>query len=272
MNRKLSSTMKKKCSAFLFVCLLLPNQIVAFSPVARGVRYDPQLNVIPQVVASLLAGSVSGAIGIGVAYPLDTLKTKTQVMGEGGSRNMFDIMKYVYDKEGIQGFFGGVRTMMIGQAMVKAVAFCANDSALAFLENQSSGMDELTMFVIAACFSGFLASFITAPAERIKIIMQASGKELYENDWDCFTSILRTEGVGGLFSRGLGTTLLRDTPSYGIYFAVYHILMSSNLAHLLGNVVAPISFGAFSGSLSWLPVYPIDVVKVSEIVCGKASV
>ena len=37
------------------------------------------LSVIGSGAASLLAGSVGGAIGEGVAYPLDTLKTKSQV-------------------------------------------------------------------------------------------------------------------------------------------------------------------------------------------------
>jgi solute carrier family 25 carnitine/acylcarnitine transporter 20/29 len=183
----------------------------------------------------------------------------------GPTPNMFETMNYIYENDGVQGFFGGVRAMMVGQAFIKAVAFCVNDSAVTYLEKtQGRHVDELTIFIAAACFSGFVTSFVTAPAERIKIIMQANGKDLYENDWDCFTTVLRNEGVGGLFSRGLGTTLLRDTPSYGLYFAVYHVLMSqTQIVHMLGDVLAPISFGAFSGCLSWIPIYPIDVVKVS---------
>lgn len=267
-------------------CLLLVNQVGAFSRnsishfAARQRTLSQQpLGVMPQVAASLLSGSVSGAIGIGIAYPLDTLKTKSQLMdgtredagGEDSKLarratrpNMFEIMDRIYQDEGIQGFFGGVRAMMIGQAFIKAVAFCANDSALAVLQHDlPPGVNELTLYATAACFSGFVTSFVTAPAERIKIIMQANGKDLYENDWDCVTSIIRNEGMGGLFSRGLGTTLLRDTPSYGLYFVVYHVLMNTPLAHQLGDFVAPLSFGAFSGCLSWIPIYPIDVVKVS---------
>jgi hypothetical protein len=60
-------------------------------------------------VASILAGSVAGAIGVGVAFPLDTLKTKAQVIG-GGS--MLQTIAKVYRQEGIAGFFGGVKGMM----------------------------------------------------------------------------------------------------------------------------------------------------------------
>lgn len=277
--RQKSVWMKSSPLVVAAVCLLLlPSHVFAFSRVtALGARKSvetasQELNVVPQVAASLLAGSVSGAIGIGVAYPLDTLKTRTQIMADETKKagnvnaptpNMFETINYIYENDGVEGFFGGVRAMMVGQAIIKAIAFCVNDSAVSFLEQtQGREVNELSIFITAACFSGFVTSFVTAPAERIKIIMQANGKELYENDWDCFTTVLRNEGVVGLFSRGLGTTLLRDTPSYGLYFAVYHILMSqTNMVHMLGGILAPVSFGAFSGCLSWIPIYPIDVVK-----------
>ena len=35
-------------------------------------------NLLPAAVASLVSGSVAGAIGVGIAFPLDTLKTKVR--------------------------------------------------------------------------------------------------------------------------------------------------------------------------------------------------
>lgn len=57
-------------------------------------------------VTSILAGSVAGAVGVGVAYPFDTLKTKSQLQQ---ASNMFQTVAAVYQQEGIAGFFGGVR-------------------------------------------------------------------------------------------------------------------------------------------------------------------
>merc|ERR1711982_140190 len=37
-------------------------------------------NLLPPAVASVLAGSIAGAVGVGVAFPLDKLKTKSQVL------------------------------------------------------------------------------------------------------------------------------------------------------------------------------------------------
>jgi len=110
-----------------------------------GQRMELFMAGLSPTVASLLAGSVAGAIGVGVAFPLDTLKTRSQVMGqpqaneaatETGNSNsnnigMFELIQLIYAAEGIKGFFGGVRGMMIGQAFIKAVAFGTNGWMLA---------------------------------------------------------------------------------------------------------------------------------------------
>eukprot|EP00580_Thalassiosira_gravida_P016601 CAMPEP_0201663640 /NCGR_PEP_ID=MMETSP0494-20130426/5370_1 /ASSEMBLY_ACC=CAM_ASM_000839 /TAXON_ID=420259 /ORGANISM="Thalassiosira gravida, Strain GMp14c1" /LENGTH=240 /DNA_ID=CAMNT_0048142271 /DNA_START=82 /DNA_END=801 /DNA_ORIENTATION=- len=148
------------------------------------------LSVIGTGVASILAGSVGGAIGVGVAYPLDTLKTKSQVYGqqraaerkarknqssvttttttttapkmmenstaaaalppglvcnaddvcipiESAEDDLISLVKLILEVEGVAGFFGGVKAMMIGQALIKSVAFSANELALGVLKDSN---------------------------------------------------------------------------------------------------------------------------------------
>ena len=198
------------------------------------------LSVIGTGTASLLAGSLGGAIGVGVAYPLDTLKTKAQVYGQQSSQarkeqqllqkqqqqqqiqevnamsnstaatmiplgppgtvstrdgtnydiespedDLISLVKLILDVEGIAGFFGGVKAMMIGQALIKSVAFSANQLALGVLNDPSrlggvevleqaatasSSSDEGASFVtliMAASFAGFITSFLVAPVGKI---------------------------------------------------------------------------------------------------------
>ena len=40
-----------------------------------------QVVLLDPATASILAGFIAGAAGVGVAFPLDTLKTKSQVLG-----------------------------------------------------------------------------------------------------------------------------------------------------------------------------------------------
>jgi len=293
-------------------------------------KSSTSLSMIGAGAASLLAGSVGGAIGVGVAYPLDTLKTKSQVFsqqrqkvlsdnhqqtilqnqlllqqrllesGQNGTitlpppgtvhshsgntypiespeDDLISLVKLILELEGIAGFFGGVKAMMIGQALIKSVAFSANDFALRALNDMGgvgaltgagdlsggeggAGASSFATLLLAAAFSGFVTSFLVAPVERVKVMMQAQQNSLYANELECVRAVLQNEGWTGLFSRGLGPTLVREVPSYGIYFVVYGVLMQTAVAENLGSV-APLIFGAISGCACWIPVYPVDVVK-----------
>lgn len=86
-------------------------------------------------------------------------------------------------------------------------------------------------------------------AERVKVMMQAQQNSLYANELECVRAVLQNEGWTGLFSRGLGPTLAREVPSYGIYFVVYGVLMQTAVAENLGSV-APLIFGAIRCVLS----------------------
>jgi hypothetical protein len=205
---------------FLFLAL----QATKWLPLASA--------LCPPGIASVAAGSIAGAIGVGVAFPLDTLKTKSQVFSQmqrdntrsaksslatgadsaviipeasGRNLDMFQVISLVWNTEGIAGFFGGVKGMMIGQAVIKAIAFSANANALAVLGTYSD-LPNIVTLLAAACFAGFITSFVVAPVERIKVMMQASSG-IYENEIDCFKAILRTEGWRGFMGRGLGAHL-----------------------------------------------------------------
>lgn len=292
----------------IFLLGLLLNSVVAFSPVVTkqqssplSFATQPTKNALPlhirggsgsttkqylvnPALASVMAGSLAGAIGVGVAFPLDTLKTKSQVLGqqkqprdpqlldntlvanEDGSvtleqpkQGLIPLVKLILQTEGVAGFFGGVRAMMIGQALIKAVAFSANTTALQAL--QPYALASVVSLILAACFAGFVTSFLVAPVERVKVMMQANSSQ-YRNELECLKAVVATEGWEGLLGRGLGPTLAREVPSYGIYFVVYGLLMQTAVATWLG-AAAPLLFGALAGCASWIPVYPVDVVKVS---------
>lgn len=212
---------------------------------------------LSHTAASMLAGSFAGAIGVGVSFPLDTLKTKSQVLGQASNLGMIELSRKIFKEEGLHGFFGGVRGMMIGQAVIKSAAFTSNQFAL-----ESLNTVHIPMFyslLLSAAFAGFVTSFIVAPVERVKIMMQAAPNQ-YVNEFECMKAIFKIEGIGGFLGRGLNATIVREVPSYCIYFALYGMLMKTPSFVWLGNL-APLVAGALSGMGSWLPVYPVDVVK-----------
>jgi len=94
-------------------------------------------------------------------------------------------------------------------------------------------------------------------------MLQAQSAGKYANELECMQAIVQREGWYGLMTRGLGATLTREVPSYGLYFLVYGMMMQSTLAQLIpGPLVAPLIFGALSGMASWLPVYPGELSRL----------
>jgi len=78
----------------------------------------------------------------------------------------------------------------------------------------------------------------------------------------CLRQILEEDGLRGLLGRGLGATLAREVPAYAFYFFAYEST-SSLLAGAVPDALVPLLGGAAAGCASWVPVYPVDVVKTS---------
>jgi Mitochondrial carrier protein len=164
--------------------------------------------------------------------------------------------------------FAGVGTSMMGQAMIKAVAFSVNSAVLAFLTTAQSSqaadaamMDPNNALLVAAATAGFVTAFLATPIDRIKVLRQCNssssgGESCYLNDMDCLKSVLQNEGLHGLLFRGLG----REVPAYTIYFATYGWPHST-----FGDDAVPgattLLYGALAGGLCVLPSYPADVIK-----------
>mmetsp|Transcript_50520 Transcript_50520/g.131442 ORF Transcript_50520/g.131442 Transcript_50520/m.131442 type:complete len:320 (-) Transcript_50520:79-1038(-) len=218
-------------------------------------------SAIPAAV-SLGAGMLGGAIGVGVAYPLDTLKTKAQaIAGRDMSSNPFELAMGIVRSEGIAGFYSGVTSTMAGQAMIKGTVFFTYEAAKSWCATTALGTSFIAMSV-AACFSGGVGSLIVTPVERIKCVMQAREAGTYTSPLACISDIVERDGLPGFLLRGLGATLLREVPAYALYFVSYDLIKAVLLtqAALSASLVSLVG-GAFAGAMSWIPVYPIDVIK-----------
>jgi hypothetical protein len=224
--------------------------------------------MIPEAATSLLAGSIAGAVGVGIAFPLDTVKTKQQLDLDNCSRIQYSfspmgeisiipappgsLLSTVFETlntQGVGGFYGGVKTSMVGQAVIKATAFSVNTAALHADFN----------LVTAAATAGFVTAFLAVPVDRIKVLMQSNS---YESETECLQAVLDSEGIKGLLTTGLLPTLFREIPAYTLYFYLYGMLMaSSSLGTESLGLLAPVVSGALAGACCVVPVHPVDVVK-----------
>ena len=170
-----------------------------------------------------------------------------------------------------------------GITFQNGIVFCVQRTTAALLQPQG-GPITVTNSVLGGITAGFFQSFILSPVELVRLRMQLQGigkwevffeynghrcspgaHEHYNSSWECFNKIWKSEGIRGIY-RGLLSTLVRDTVGFAIYFGMFDY-MCQYQAKRLGITVdevgpATLIFaGGISGILSWVPVYPVDVIK-----------
>ena len=117
----------------------------------------------------------------------------------------------------------------------------------------------------AGFFSAIPMTLITAPFERVKIMLQLQGQQKgppkYASSFDVVRQLYRTGGIANVF-RGAAATLARDGPGSAAYFATYEYMKRRLSPDDGGLSLVAVSFaGGSAGVAMWLLVFPVDTVK-----------
>jgi len=255
-------------SLFVLCVMLKYTWCLSLRPV--GKKHNSHLKMVhsdlESTMISLAAGSIAGSLSVGLAYPLDSIKTRIQELSaDSKAIGLWKTILLILREEGLGGFYRGVWGVMVGQAVIIAVAFTTNAYALQKLSSStfiSDTSSSLATLIIAGMFSGFITAFFVNPIERIKINLQTDTCSIYENQFDCMQTIWENDKFGLLF-RGIDATLIREVPGYALYFAAYAVLMRAPYTVQYLGFMGPIINGALAGVISWLPIYPFDVIKTT---------
>jgi hypothetical protein len=121
-------------------------------------------------------------------------------------------------------FFRGVESPLGSVALLNALVFSCYGQFTSFQKKilNSPRLDLWNVF-LAGTLAGSIQAIVTCPFEGIKIRMQQSledGGRQYKNTLECAKDVYRIAGFRGVF-RGFLSTLLRDSYSFGVYFAFY---------------------------------------------------
>lgn len=128
----------------------------------------------------------------------------------------------------------------------------------------------------AGFFSAIPMTAITAPFERVKVLLQIQGqktlapgeKPKYSGGADVVRQLYKEGGVRSVF-RGSTATLARDGPGSAAYFATYEYIkrkltpVDPDTGKPSGSLSLPAitCAGAAAGVAMWIPVFPVDTVK-----------
>jgi solute carrier family 25 carnitine/acylcarnitine transporter 20/29 len=175
-------------------------------------------------------GAVSGMFGIILSQPVDSIKTHYQVNST---------QKFKYN---LKNFYRGVSSPLIGVGLEKAMVFGTYN----YLKNNLN-----YSIPISGAISGFVASAIVTPYERIKILKQTNQ-----------IITINTFKPSYIF-KGMGATFTREVPGFAIYFSTYEYLKNKYFTSLNKDISIPASFvfGGISGSMAWIFIYPQDRIK-----------
>jgi solute carrier family 25 citrate transporter 1 len=181
-----------------------------------------------------------------IVVPVETVKTKCIELNQSFVQGV----KYIVQKEGIQGIYKGATATALKQGSNQGLRFMwfheykrlvlarknqhsvhsnlnanvnvnsnvnANSNSVSILQQQPimtlSSIEKFVGGMTAGCFS----TLGNNPLDVIKTRMQGTGAKQYANTLDCFLQIVRKEGWTSLYS-GLIPRLGRVVPGQGIIF------------------------------------------------------
>jgi solute carrier family 25 carnitine/acylcarnitine transporter 20/29 len=245
----------------------------------------------------LVAGGFGGVCAVVVGHPFDLVKVRLQTAERGVYKSAIDVVRKSIAKDGLgKGLYAGVSAPLVGvtpmcgfplphkmkfqlMCQIVAVSFWGYDVGKGLVRRFSTVQDnQLSIAQVSAAgfFSAIPMIVITAPFERVKVLLQIQGqkqlapgeKPKYSGGVDVVRQLYKEGGIRSVF-RGSVATLARDGPGSAAYFATYEYIKrrltpvdpltgkpSGNL-----SLLAVTGAGAAAGVAMWIPVFPVDTVK-----------
>lgn len=129
---------------------------VAGNAISRTQRY---LHNVLESAHHFALGSIAGAFGAFMVYPIDLVKTRMQNqrkqrVGELLYKNSVDCAKKVVKNEGFKGLYSGVLPQLIGVAPEKAIKLTVNDIVRGHFSNKTTGEIGLPHELLAGGLAG----------------------------------------------------------------------------------------------------------------------
>ncbi|SCU95027.1 LAME_0F10396g1_1 [Lachancea meyersii CBS 8951] len=219
----------------------------------------------------IMYGSIAGAAGKVIEYPLDTIKVRLQTQPAHVFPTSWSCIKYTYAKEGLwKGFYQGLGSPVAGAALENAVLFVAFNRAQGFLKRQyGESLTPLSQTVFAGAFAGACASYVLTPVELVKCTLQVSNlstsKTRHSKIGPTIKHIVQTRGISGLW-QGQSSTFIRETAGGAVWFASYesvkrYLAQRRGPENTQNHTWELLTAGASAGVAFNASIFPADTIK-----------
>ena len=148
----------------------------------------------------LLAGGTAGGASIAMVNPTDVVKTQMQNATE--KLRMPDIIKRIYTKDGIMGFWSGVQPNIARCFIGNACELGFYDQAKTWIINSGAIAEGPGAHFAASSFAGLASAIASCPVDvvRTRLFNQAGRDAVYKGTFDALINIPRREGFMALYS------------------------------------------------------------------------
>ena len=241
-----------------------PDKIKEHIPPAGELKQDVKeaakeaTNDLIHSARAFVAGGVGGVCAVLTGHPFDLVKVHLQTAEKGAYNGAMDVVRKIMARSGPGGLYAGVTAPLYGVTpmcmclwklflflcretwltdcggCIVAISFWGYDLGKNLVRRVSdvSSADQFTTGQIAAAgaFSAVPMTIVTAPMERVKVLLQIQGqkqkageKPKYAGSFDCAKQLYKEGGIRSVY-RGTFMTLARDGPGSAAYFAAYEVV------------------------------------------------
>jgi len=175
-------------------------------------------------VQRLVSAGLAAAIAISLFNPTEVLKTQMQASTTTSS--MKEVAARVWEKDGLKGFWAGVRPNVVRTFLVNGAEIGTYDeSKLMMMQYLGDG---LAIHVAASGIAGLASACVSTPSDVVKTrFMNAAGDPehaaAYRGILSTATSIVRSEGCCALY-KGFALIVLRKMLWCMVFFVIYERL------------------------------------------------
>ncbi|CAF3445305.1 unnamed protein product [Rotaria sp. Silwood2] len=208
---------------------------------------------------SFAAGAIAGVTEVLIMYPLDVVKTRSQLF-VGKSMGIITSFSNIIKEEGVSRLYRGIIPPILMEAPKRATKFAAND-IWGQCYRKWFGVNKMnqSLSILTGASAGATESLVIVPFELVKIRLQdKKSAHLYLGTMDCLKKILKHEGILALYN-GLEATMMRNMTWNAGYFGVIFQVKTRlpEKPELLNSFIA----GAIGGCVGTTLNTPFDVVK-----------
>lgn len=180
--------------------------------------YSPKTEFWSFFAVNMASGGLAGAGSLCIVYPLDYARTRLASDVGSGARDFNGLgdclVKTAKGPKGVLGLYNGFGVSVVGIIPYRGTYFGIFDT----LKTKNPYAKDLGVMGFASKFAvaqtaAIAAGFASYPFDTVRRRLQMQSEKpkeewMYKSSADCFTKIMKNEGMGAMF-KGAGANVLR---------------------------------------------------------------